>query len=171
MLSDTLQQAINDQINAELYSAYLYLSMSAYLEDINLPGFAHWMRLQHDEEVIHAMKLFDYMVDRGARVVLKGIDTPPSDFDSVLAVFEGALEHEQKVTALISNLYKLAKKEGDYPTEVLLQWFITEQVEEEKNAGDAVQQLRMIGGFGPGVLMMDREMAMRQAAATDSEAA
>lgn len=162
MFSEKLQQAINKQINAEFYSAYLYLAMSAYLEDLNLPGFAHWMRLQSEEEVVHAMKLFDYMIDRGGKVILKGIDTPPSEFGSVLNVFEGALAHEQKITALINNLYKLTKEEGDYPTEILLQWFVTEQVEEEKNAGDAVQQLRMIGESGPGILMMDREMAARQ---------
>lgn len=165
MFSEKLQQAINEQINAELYSAYLYLSMAAYLEDINLPGFAHWMRIQHDEEMIHAMKFFDFLVDRGGRVLLKGIDAPPTEFDSVVDVFEKALEHEQHVTALINDLYKLAKEEGDYPSEVLLQWFITEQVEEEKNAGDITAQLKMIGDFGPGLLALDREMAARPAPA------
>ncbi|NOZ48815.1 MAG: ferritin [Chloroflexi bacterium] len=165
MLNEKLQQAISEQINAEFYSAYLYLSMAAYLEDINLPGFAHWMRIQYDEEVIHTLKFFDFLIARGGRVVLKGIDAPPAEFDSVLHVFEATLQHEQHVTSLINKLYKLAKEEGDYPTEVLLQWFITEQVEEEKNAGDAVQQLRMIGDFGPGLLTMDREMAARPAAA------
>ena len=161
MFTQKLQDAINEQINAELYSAYIYLSMAADLEDKNLPGFAHWMRLQHDEEQVHAMKLFDFMLDRGGRVTLKAIGEPQSTWDSALAVFEGALAHEQKVTALIHALYKLALEENDYPTQSLLQWFIDEQVEEEKNASDAVAQLQMTGDFGPGLLMMDREMAQR----------
>jgi ferritin len=164
MFTQKLQDAINAQINAELYSAYLYLAMAADLEDKNLPGFSHWMRLQHDEEQIHAMKLFDFMLDRGGRVRLKAIDEPQSTWDSALAVFENALAHEQKVTGLIHALYKLAVEENDYPTQSLLQWFIDEQVEEEKNAGDAVAQLQMTGDFGPGLLMMDREMAQRMPA-------
>ena len=171
MFTQKLQDAINEQINAELYSAYIYLSMAADLEDKNLPGFAHWMRLQHDEEQVHAMKLFDFMLDRGARVALKAIGEPQSTWGSVLEVFEGALAHEQKVTALIHALYKLALEENDYPTQSLLQWFIDEQVEEEKNAGDAVAQLQMMGDFGPGLLMMDREMAQRMPeAATEAGA-
>ncbi len=171
MFSEKLQNAINEQINAEFYSAYLYLAMAAYLEDINLPGFAHWMRIQYEEELFHALKFFDYLVDRGGRVVLKGIDAPPTAWDSVQHVFENALEHEQYVTSLINQLYQLAKEEGDYPTEVLLQWFITEQVEEEKNADDAIQQLRMIGDFGPGLLAMDREMAARPPMSAEAPAA
>ena len=161
MLSQKLQNAINEQINAELYSAYIYLSMAAYLEDQDLPGFAHWMRLQHDEEQLHAMKLFDFVLDRDGRVTLKAIAEPQSEWDSVLNVFEGALAHEKKVTRLIHALYQLAIDENDYPTQSMLQWFIDEQVEEEKNANDAVAQLKMIGDFGPGLLMMDREMAAR----------
>jgi ferritin len=164
MFTQKLQDAINEQINAELYSAYLYLAMAADLEDKNLPGFAHWMRLQHDEEQIHAMKLFDFMLDRGGRVVLNAIDAPQGAWDSALAIFENAYAHEQKVTALIHALYKLAVEESDYPTQSLLQWFIDEQVEEEKNASDAVAQLQMTGDFGPGLLMMDREMALRMPA-------
>ena len=161
MFTQKLQDAINAQINAELYSAYLYLAMAADLEDKNLPGFAHWMRLQHDEEQMHAMKLFDFMLDRGGRVRLKAIDEPQATWDSALAVFENAYAHEQKVTGLIHALYKLAVEENDYPAQSLLQWFIDEQVEEEKNASDAVAQLRMTGDFGPGLLMLDREMALR----------
>lgn len=164
MFTQKLQDAINEQINAELYSAYLYLAMAADLEDKNLPGFAHWMRLQHDEEQVHALKLFDFMLDRGGRVKLKAIGEPPSTWASVLEIFENAFAHEQKVTGLIHALYALALEENDYPTQSLLQWFIDEQVEEEKNASDAVAQLQMTGDFGPGLLMMDREMAQRMPA-------
>ncbi len=167
MFSQKLQRAINEQINAELHSAYIYLSMSAYLESQNLPGFAHWMRLQNDEEQFHAMKLFDFMVDRGGAIELKTIAAPPIEFESALDVFERALAHEQKVTGLINALYDVAMAEDDYPTQVLLQWYIQEQVEEEKSAGDAVDQLNMLGDFAPGILMMDREMAARQAGAEE----
>jgi ferritin len=162
MLSKTLETAINDQIKHELYSAYLYLSMSAYLEANNMPGSARWMRLQSEEETSHAMRLFDYMYDRGNRVVLQAIDQPPSEFGSVLDIFEKALEHEQKVTSLINSIYELATKENDYPTQVELQWFITEQVEEEKSAGDIVDQLKMVGDHGPSMLMLDRALGARE---------
>jgi len=162
MLSKTLETAINDQIKHELYSAYLYLSMSAYLEANNMPGSARWMRLQSEEETSHAMKLFDYMYDRGNCVVLQAIDQPPSEFGSVLDIFEKALEHEQKVTSLINSIYELAVKENDYPTQVELQWFITEQVEEEKSAGDIVDQLKMVGDHGPSMLMLDRALGARE---------
>ena len=165
MISQKLQDAVNEQINAELYSAYIYLAMAAYLEDQDLPGFAHWMRMQHDEEQMHAMKLFDFVLDRDGRVKLKAIGEPQSEWDSVLNVFEAALAHEKKVTSLIHALYQLAVDENDFPTQSMLQWFIDEQVEEEKNASDAVAQLKMIGDFGPGLLMMDREMAARAPAA------
>jgi ferritin len=162
MLSKTLEEAINDQIKNELYSAYLYLSMSAYLEANNMPGSARWMRLQSEEETSHAMKLFDYMNDRGNRVVLQAIDQPSSEFASVLDIFEKALEHEQKVTGMINRIYELAVKENDYPTQVELQWFITEQVEEEKSAGDIVEQLKMVGEHGPSLMMLDRALGARQ---------
>jgi len=171
MFSQKLQDSINDQINAELHSAYIYLSMSAFLEDKTLPGFAHWMKLQYEEEVFHAMKLFDFMNDRGGRVKLQAIEAPAAEFGTPLAVFQKALEHEQYITDRISDLYQLALAEGDYPTQVLLQWFIEEQVEEEKNAGDAVAQLELIGDSGLGILMMDREMAARQAAPAAEPAA
>jgi len=161
MFSERLQNAINEQINAEYYSAYLYLSMCAYLEDQDLPGMAHWMRMQYEEEVIHALKLFDFMNDRGARVILKGIDTPPSEFGSVLEVFEEVLAHEKKVTGLIHDLYKLALDEGDYPTQSLLQWYIDEQVEEEKSASDVLARVRMVKDFPPGILMIDESLGVR----------
>ena len=162
MLSKAIEEAINEQIKNELYSAYLYLSMSAYLEANNLPGFAHWMRLQNQEEVSHAMKFFDYMNDRGSRVVLQAIDQPPAEFESALDIFQKALDHEQKVTAMINRIYELAVKENDYPTQVELQWFITEQVEEEKSAGDIVEQLKMVGEHGPSLIMLDRQLGARQ---------
>jgi ferritin len=162
MLSKALEGAINDQIRDELYSAYLYLSMSAYFEANNRPGSARWMRLQSEEEVSHAMKLFDYMNDRGSRVVLQGIEQPPAEFASTLDIFEKALAHEQKVTGLINSIYELAVKENDYPTQIELQWFITEQVEEEKSAGDIVDQLKMVGDHGPSLIMLDRDLGARQ---------
>jgi ferritin len=161
MLSKALEQAINDQIKNELYSAYLYLSMSAHFEANNMPGSARWMRLQSNEEVSHAMKLFDYVNDRGSRVVLQGIDQPPAEFGSPLDIFEKALAHEQKVTGMINHIYDLAVKENDYPTQIELQWFITEQVEEEKSAGDIVEQLKVVGDHGPSLIMLDRALGAR----------
>jgi ferritin len=162
MLSKTLEGAINDQIRDELYSSYLYLSMSAYFEANNMPGSARWMRLQSEEELSHAMKLFDYMNDRGSRVVLQGIEQPPAEFASTFDIFEKALAHEQKVTGLINSIYELAVKENDYPTQIELQWFITEQVEEEKNAGDIVDQLKMVGDHRPSLIMLDTALGARQ---------
>jgi ferritin len=161
MLSTAVHDAINEQIKNELYSAYLYLSMSAYCESINLPGFAHWMRRQYEEEVTHALKFFDYLTERGDRVMLKAIDQPPADFKSPLAMFQQTLEHEQKVTALINGIYAQAVKENDYATQVELQWFIKEQVEEEKSASAVVEQLKLIGEHGPSLIMMDRQLGSR----------
>ena len=161
MLNKTVQDAINDQIKHEFYSAYLYLSMSAYCETINLPGFAHWMRQQHQEELAHAMKFFDFVNDREGSVELQAIDQPPSEFQSPLDIFQQALEHERKISGLINRLYELAVREKDYPTQTLLQWFITEQVEEEKNASQIVEQLKMTGGDSTALLLLDRELAAR----------
>ncbi len=163
MFSQRLQDAINDQINAEYYSAYLYLAMAAYLEYKDLPGMAHWMRMQYEEEVFHALKFFDFMNDRGARVILKAIEAPPTDFGSVEDIFAQVLAHEQHVTALIHNLYKLAVEENDYPTQTLLQWFIDEQVEEEKSASDVLARVRMVKDYPPGILLIDQELAQRPA--------
>ncbi len=161
MLSKTMQDAINTQIKNELYSAYLYLSMSAYCESITLGGFAHWMRSQHDEEYGHAMKLFKYVYDRGGRVVLQAIDQPPSEFKGPLDVFEKVLEHEKKVTGGINELYSMALKENDYASQNFLQWFVNEQVEEESTASTIVEQLKIIGDKGPSLIMMDRHLATR----------
>ncbi len=162
MFSNRLQDAINAQINAEFQSAYLYLAIAAHFEEQNLAGFAHWMRVQYEEETFHALKLFDYMVERGGHIVLHPLAAPLAAFGSPLQVFEHVLAHEQKVTGLIHDLYKLALDEGDYPTQVMLHWYIEEQVEEEKNATEIVAKLRLNGDFGPGLLMLDREMAARE---------
>jgi ferritin len=164
MISETIQNAINQQIKHEFFSSYLYLSMSAYFETLSLPGFARWMRVQSQEEQAHAMKFFDFVNDRGGSVELQALDQPPSEFQSALDVFEQALQHERKVTALINQLYQLALKENDYATQALLQWFITEQVEEEKNAGQIVEQLKMTGGNPSALLLLDRELAGRGSA-------
>ena len=161
MISKTLQDKTNEQIKNELYSAYLYLSMSAYFEGMNLPGFAHWMRVQSQEEATHAMKFFNHLIDRSARVVLHAIDQPPSEFKSALDVFQQALAHEQKVTALINDLYALAIRENDYPAQVELQWFISEQVEEEKSASEIVGLLQLVGEHGASLLMLDRQLGAR----------
>jgi len=161
MISKTMEQAINEQINKELYSSYLYLSMAAYFEGKNLPGFATWMRVQADEEREHGMKFFEYLVDRGANVELKPIAGPASEWKTSLDVFKQVQEHEAFVTASINALYELALKEKDYPTQVLLQWFITEQVEEEKNAASIIQQLELIDAKGTAVLMLDHQLGKR----------
>jgi ferritin len=161
MLNPTVQQALNDQVQKELHSAYIYLSMAAYFEAENLPGAAHWMRRQAGEEQEHAMKIYDFIHDRGGRVTLQAIDAPPATFASPLAVFEASYAHEQKVTKSIHDLYALAVKEADYPTQVMLQWFIDEQVEEEKNASAIVAQLQMVGDSPAALFMIDRQLAAR----------
>jgi len=162
MLNERVQKKINDQINAELWSAYLYLSMSAYFEDEGLNGFANWMRIQYQEEVTHAMKFFDYVNNRGGRVWLKPIDGVPAEWESTLAIFEETLEHEKKVTAMINDIMKVAREENDYATESMLQWFIDEQVEEEDAASEILDHLKFIDGKGQGILMLDRELGNRQ---------
>jgi ferritin len=163
MLGKAVQEAMNEQIKNELYSAYQYLAMAAYCESANLPGFAHWMRTQAREETEHAMKFYDFILDRSGRVVLQAIDQPVADFSSPLEVFEQALEHEQKVTAMINDLYGLAVTENDYASQTFLQWFVTEQVEEEKNAGDVVETLNMVGDKSEALFLLDRELAGRAA--------
>ena len=162
MLSRTVQEAMNKQIKNEFYSAYQYLSMAAYCEAANLPGFARWMRAQSQEELQHAMKFYDFILDRGGRVLLQAMDQPVADFGSPLEVFEQALGHEQRVTAMINDLYGLAVKENDYASQTFLQWFVTEQVEEEKNAGDVVETLKMIGGKSEALFLLDRELGRRR---------
>lgn len=163
MLSKTIQDAINEQIKHEINSAYLYLSMSAYCESQNLSGCASWLRLQWQEELSHALKLFTYLGERGGRVTLQAIDRPPADYKSPLDIFQQVFAHEQKVTSLINQLYAMAIKENDYATQIELQWFINEQVEEERNVAEIVAQLKMIGESGPSLLMLDRQLGARGA--------
>lgn len=160
MISKKIEEALNRQINAELYSAYLYLSMSAHFQTLNLKGFANWMRVQALEEFTHADKFYGFVLDRGGRVTLTAIDGPPTKWASPLAIFQEAYKHEQKVTGLINALVDLAIKEKDHATNTFLQWFVNEQVEEEANADGIAQQLKLVGD-GSGLLMLDRELAQR----------
>ncbi len=161
MLSEKMEKAINAQINAEIYSAYLYLSMAADFESKNLKGFANWMRMQNQEETMHAMKFFDYVLDKGGKVTLDAIDAPPTRWDSPSAAFEDVYAHEQKVTGLINDLVDLALEEHDHATNIVLQWFVTEQVEEEASVDDVVQQLKLMADAPGGLFMLDRELAQR----------
>jgi ferritin len=161
MLSDKMRDALNAQITAEFYSAYLYLSMSAYFESQNLLGFANWMRVQAMEEVTHAMKFYDFVKARGSRVLLAAIEAPPTEWPSTLAVFEDAYKHERKVTGMINNLVDVAVSEKDHATNSFLKWFVDEQVEEEASADEVVQKLKLLGEAGHGIFMLDREMAQR----------
>jgi ferritin len=161
MLKDIIQKALNKQINAELWSAYLYLSMSSYFESINLSGFATWMIMQTQEEVNHAMRLYNYIIERGGRVILEAIDSVPTKWTSPLHVFQETYKHEQKVTKLIENLVEIAEKEKDRATLNMLQWFIDEQVEEESSADEIVQKLKLIGDQGSGLFMLDNELGQR----------
>jgi len=163
MISKKLQEAINEQIKNEFYSAYLYLAMAAHCEAENLPGFGKWLKIQAQEEMGHGMKFYEFLVDRGARVTLLGIPQPPASFKSMASLFAQVLEHEQKVTALINRLYEIALQEKDFPAQVLLHWFINEQVEEEKNATQILEQLRMIPEKGGALLFLDRHVGKREA--------
>lgn len=160
-LSKLMQDALNEQIQKEYYSSYLYLAMSAYCEASTLPGAAKWMRIQSHEELAHALKLFDHIVDRGGRAQLEAIPQPPAEYASALQLFEKVLEHERLVTASIHTLYALAVKEQDYPAQVMLQWFVMEQVEEEKNATEVVEQLKMVGESKPSLMLLDRHLGKR----------
>jgi ferritin len=161
MLTGKMQAALNDQLNAELYSAYLYLSMNAYFKSVNLDGFANWMYYQAQEELEHAMKFYDFIIQRGGKVQLLQIEAPPTEWDSPLAVFEATLEHEEKVTGLINNLVDVAHEERDHATNIFLQWFVSEQVEEEESVGGVLEQLKLMGDAKGGLFMIDRELAKR----------
>ncbi len=161
MLNKRLELEFNKQINAEMYSAYLYLSMSAYLSSINLSGFANWMNIQFQEEQAHAMKFYQYVLDRGGKVTLEKIDAPKIEWDNLIDVFEDVYAHEQHVTGLINNLVNIAYEEKDHASVSELQWFITEQVEEEANVSDILDQLKMVNGEGAGLFILDREMKAR----------
>ena len=161
MMHEKMQEALNDQVAAEFYSAYLYLSMSSYLDSIDMPGAANWMRVQYHEELAHGEKMFAYIMERDGRAIVKGFDAPPQEWSSVLEVFEKAYEHEQKVTAMIGHLIEVARELKDYATEIFLQWFISEQVEEEASVKAIVQQLKLVDDAKHGRYMIDRELASR----------
>jgi ferritin len=161
VLSKKMEEAINKQINAELYSAYLYLSMAAYFEFTNLPGFAKWMEVQAQEEKQHAMKLYHYVIERGGRVILDAIQKPQSEWKSPLDVFEAVYAHEKHVTELIYNLMDVAKSEKDYASEVMLHWFVKEQVEEEANASSILERIKMVKDSVNGILQYDKILGKR----------
>lgn len=169
MLTDKMQKALNGQMNAELYSSYLYLSMNAYFKSVNLDGFANWMYYQAREEMEHAMKFYEFISQRGGRIHLAQIEAPPSEWNSPLAVFEDTLAHEQKVTGLINDLVEIAHEERDHASQIFLQWFVSEQVEEEDSVGGVLEQLKLMGEAKGGLFMMDREMAKRRPSAGAAE--
>lgn len=161
MIAKKMEEALNGQVNAEFYSAYLYLSMAAYFESQNLTGFANWMRVQAQEEQFHAMKLYNHIIERNGTIALGPIDAPPADWPSPLAVIEATLKHEQKVTGLINDLMFLARQEKDNASEMFLQWYVHEQVEEENNVGTVLGQLKLIKDAPQALFMLDKEMAQR----------
>ncbi len=161
MIDENLQEAINEQIKYELYSAYMYLAMSADCSDRNLTGFANWMRMQAQEEVEHAMRFYDFLIERGGRVELHGIDKPPFEFGSPLEIMEQSLEHERFVTSRINGLFDLAHEVQDRPAQVMLQWFITEQVEEEASIDEIVQRMKMFGADGAALFLLDQDLGSR----------
>lgn len=162
LLGKMVSNAMNEQIKNELYSAYQYLAMSAHFESVNLPGFAQWMRVQSKEEIEHALKFYDFIQARRSRVLLQAIDQPVNEFGSPLKVFEQTLAQEQKVTSQINDLYELAVSEGDYASLTFLQWFVTEQIEEEKNVGDVADTLKMVGEQSEALFLLDRELSKRE---------
>jgi ferritin len=161
MLKEKMEKAFNDQINKELYSSYLYLSMCAYSQNKGMPGVANWMKIQAQEELTHANKFFNYVLQRDGKVSLRAIDAVPVEFGSVIEMFEKVLEHEQFVTASINNLADIATEISDHATRSLLLWFIDEQVEEEANVIQILDQLRMVEGKGQGLFLIDKELALR----------
>ena len=169
MLKPETNEALNDQLQLEFASAYLYLGMASHFAGASLRGFAHWMRLQYEEEEQHALKFFDYITQRGGRVALQGIEAPAAEYGSPLEVFERALEHERHVTEAIHALYARAQESRDYPTLTFLQWFVTEQVEEESTVQEIVDRLRLAGGNSTALLFLDRELASRSGTAASAE--
>lgn len=169
MIKQKVEEEINGQIQAEFQSAYNYLAVSAWFEEKNLNGFASWLKLQWEEEIEHAMKFYNHLVQREGRPVLQDIDKPTVQFDSPQRAFEMALEQEQYITKRIHKMYDLAKEENDYPLESLLLWFIDEQVEEEEAVQDIIDKLKLIGDDGSGLYLLDREMSERQGQPAQSE--
>ncbi|MDY6835477.1 MAG: ferritin [Chloroflexota bacterium] len=161
MLNEKMVEALNTQLKWELYSAYLYMSMSAHSTHIGLKGFANWFMVQYQEEMTHAMKFYDYINSHGGKVRLQGIDQPETEFNTPIEMFEKTLVHEQSVTKLIHQLVDLAIEEKDHATNIFLQWFVTEQVEEESNANEILAQLKLMGAEGNALFMIDKELATR----------
>jgi len=161
MISKKIEEALNQQINKEIYSAYLYQSISAHTAFLGLKGFANCSAIQVQEELSHAQKIYDYVNDQGGKVTLMSIEQPPSDFESPLDMFEKTLAHEQFITKSINELFDLALKENDQTTQIFLQWFVTEQIEEESNDNDIISKLKFIGKDGNGLLMLDKELRAR----------
>ena len=161
MISEKMTEALNEQVNREVYSAYLYMSMSAHCNQEGLKGFANWFMVQYHEEMFHAMKIYEYIQRQGAQVKLGAVQAPPASFESPLEMFIQTLAHEQFITASINDLMELAITEKDHATQIFLEWYVTEQVEEEENDNDMIAQLKLIDGNPQGLLMLDRELAGR----------
>jgi len=161
-ISKKMEEALNEQVNAELYSAYLYLSMATFAESKNFRGIAHWLKMQAKEELSHAMKIYSFIFERGGRVILKDIKQPPNEWPNFTELFKQVYEHEKHITQLIYNLVNMAKEEKDYATEVFLNWFIDEQVEEEDQARTIYEKLRLAGENINALLFIDRELGMRK---------
>ena len=170
MTSQKTQDALDKQINEELFSSYLYLQMSAWFQSISLPGFADWMLTQSQEETAHAMRIYNYIAGQGGKVVLTAIAQPPAEWKSPLAAVEAALAHEQHITGCIDELVAMAAEQKDNATGIFLQWFVTEQVEEESNVGLVVEKLKMVGDSSQGLLMLDRDLGARSPAGTGGAA-
>mgnify|MGYP000067793431 FL=1 len=163
MISEKMAQALNEQVNREMYSAYLYMAMSAHCNQEGLKGFANWFMVQYHEEMLHAMKIYEYIQRQGAQVKLDAIKAPPTSFESPLTMFTQTLEHEQFITRSINELMELAIAEKDHATQIFLDWYVTEQVEEEENDNDIIAQLKWIKDNPQGLMMLDRELAGRSA--------
>ena len=161
MLNERMVEALNTQLNKEIYSAYLYLSMSACSSFIGLKGFANWFMVQYQEEMVHAMKIYNYVDSQGGQVKLMAVEQPATEFESALEMFEKTLEHEKFITKSINDLVNLAIEEKDHATNIFLQWFVTEQIEEEGNDNDIISKLKLVGDKGNGLFMIDRELASR----------
>lgn len=169
MISEKMQKVLNDQVKEELFSSYLYLSMAAYFEAKNLKGFANWFKVQSQEENTHAMKFFNFILQKGGKVVLQQIDAPKTEWETIPEVFFDTLEHERKITALINKLVEASMEEKDYSTHTFLQWFVTEQVEEEANVEELIQKIEMIGDNKSGLYMLDNELASRTLTTASAE--
>ena len=161
MLSKKIEKALNEQLNKEMYSAYLYMSMSAHSTSIGLSGFANWFMVQYHEEMEHAMKIYNYINEQGGKVKLMAIDEPPSVFKGPMDMFQKTLKHEQFITKSINDLMDLAIKEKDHATQIFLQWFVTEQIEEEGNDNEIIDKLKLAGDKGNGLFMIDKELGAR----------